>query len=94
MLIPRFSLKRLLIAVTVSGVMAYVLAQAVRGSAWGIAVSVALATLVATAGLYAVTFLLAWGISRVGVRARKRHAASPFATHTPPPQILKPRDPL
>ena len=49
MLIPRFSLRWLLAATAVCGVLAYVLSQAVMGQAWGIAVSVACGALLLTA---------------------------------------------
>src|SRR5688572_30365879 len=45
MLIPRFSLRWLLAVMTICGVLAYIVSQAVMGRPWGIAVSVALGAL-------------------------------------------------
>jgi hypothetical protein len=92
MLLPRFSLRWLLAATTVCGVLAYVLAQAVRGQAWGIAMSVAAGALVLTAAFYAVVFVIAWGAAAVGTGMRKKRATSPFAMHVAPPQILPPQE--
>jgi hypothetical protein len=94
MLIPRFSLRWLLAAMTVCGVLAYLLAQAIMGESWGIAISVALGSLLITAVIHVVVFVVAWGLGSMGQETRKKRAASPFATHTPPPQILPPSDPL
>jgi hypothetical protein len=92
MLIPRFSLKWLLALMTVSGVVAYVLAQAVSGKAWGVGVSVACGALVLTGLVHAVVFVLAHAVAQIG-GSRQSRATSPFATHVAPPQILPPQDP-
>jgi hypothetical protein len=94
MLLPRFSLRWLLAATTLCGIVAFVLAQAVRGDAWGIAVAVACGALLMTALVFASVFIVAWSIASVGTGVRKARATSPFATHTPPPQILPPHDPV
>ena len=93
MLIPRFSLRWLLAATTVCGVLAYVLSQAVAGQAWGIAVSVACGTLLLTAVVHAVVFVMAWSVASLGTGARRSRATSPFAMHVTPPQLLPPQDP-
>lgn len=93
MLIPRFSLRWLLAATTICGLLAYVVAQAVRGEAWGIAVSVVGGAVIMTAVVFAMVFIVAWSIAAMAMRARKSRATSPFATHVAPPQILPPIDP-
>ena len=60
MLIPRFSLRLLLLLTTVSGVFFLVVAQAVGGNAWAIAVTTAVSALLATIMLHALVFVLAW----------------------------------
>lgn len=94
MLIPRFTLRWMLATTAVCGLLAFVLSQAVAGRPWGIAISVAIGALFFTAVIYAMVFLASWGIAFLGLRARKRRAMSPFATHTAPPQILPPQDPV
>jgi hypothetical protein len=93
MLIPRFSVRWLLAATAVCSVLAYVVAQAVMGQAWGIAASVACGALLLTFLVYVAVFVVAWGIAFLGASRRGRQATSPFAAHVPPPQILPPQDP-
>jgi hypothetical protein len=93
MIIPRFSLRWLLGVTTLCALLAYVLAQAIRGQAWGIAISVTVGALLFTSLVHAVVFLLAWGIASAGTGIRRTRATSPFATHVAPPQILPPVDP-
>ena len=92
MLIPRFSLRWLLAAMAVCGVLAFILAQAVRGQAWGIALAVAGGSLIVNALVFAGVFIVAWSIASLGSGARRKRATSPFATHVTPPQILPPQD--
>jgi hypothetical protein len=92
MLIPRFSLRWLLAVMTLCGLLAYVVSQAVMGKAWGIAFSVAIGALLVTAIVYALVFILAWGIASIVSGSRKRRASSPFATDTAPPQIVPPQE--
>ena len=93
MLIPRFSLRWLLAVTTVCGVLALVVAQAVRGSAWGLAVTWTMVALLVSFTLYASVFLLAYSVERLIAKSRKKKAASPFATDAPPPQYVAPLDP-
>jgi hypothetical protein len=51
-------------------------------------------SLALTGFLYAAVFCLAWGAAAGGrLLTRRSTAASPFAMHTPPPQLLTPHDP-
>lgn len=93
MLIPRFSIRWLLAATAVCGLFAYGAAEAVRGQAWGIAVSITCGALVLTSVVFALTFVVSWSIARTATRARRSRATSPFASHVAPPQILLPDDP-
>ncbi len=93
MLIPRFSLRWLLTATAVCGVVAYVLSQAVMGKAWGIAASVACGALLLTAAIHAMVFVVAWSVASLGTGQRRSRPTSPFALHVTPPQLLPPQDP-
>ena len=93
MLIPRFSLRWLLTVTTVSGVLALILAQAVRGSAWAVGICWTLAALAVNFLLFLGVFLVAWGVLRASLMWRVKKTASPFATDAPPPQLMAPPDP-
>lgn len=93
MLIPRFSLRWLLTVTTVCGVLALIFSQAVNGSAWAVGFCWALAALTVNFLLFVAVFLVAWGGLQLIVMRRAKRTASPFATNTPPPQILAPPDP-
>ena len=91
MLIPRFSLRWLLLLTTLSGLFFFVVARAVAGNPWAIALAVALSATLGTFVLHAIVFGLAWTMAvswRFAV-ARKT-SSSPFATSAPPPQVIPP----
>jgi hypothetical protein len=94
MLIPNFSIRHLLGLMTVLSVVSLVVKLAIDGQQWAIAVSIGLGCLVTMFGMYALTFLIAapFGMIDSAWRGRPR-PANPFATQTPPPQILPPEDP-
>ena len=93
MLIPRFSLRLLMVVTTLSGVFFLVVAQAVRGHAWAIALTVGLSALLATLVLHAMVFGLAWSMTFFWRRFSGRESTgSPFATSAPPPQVIPPID--
>jgi hypothetical protein len=93
MLIPRFSLRTLVIVMTAAAVVSCAGAFAVRGHHWAIAFSVALLSLVLTLLLHAAFFLVAWVLSYV--RGGQRLATSAnFPRHADlPPQLIRPLDP-
>jgi hypothetical protein len=94
MLIPRFSLRALLIATAVCAVFSLVIAGAVRGQSWAIGVTAGFAALVAVMLLHPLAFGLALILSSLRVKVTPPPAgASPFATSGPPRQIIPPAPP-
>jgi hypothetical protein len=94
MLIPRFSLRSLLLLITAISVFCLIVAQACRGQAWAIGFSLAVAYLALAFVVYGVLFGLAYLLAALRGRARTRvGVSSPFATSEPPPQIIPPGDP-
>jgi hypothetical protein len=94
MLIPKFSLRSLLLLMALVGAVSLVISMAVQGQAWAIAVSAALAGLVATFALFVMFFLLAAPMALLVESLGGRPVpASPFATQQPPPQIIPPQEP-
>ena len=65
MLLPRYSLRWILVLLSLSSVFFLVLAVAVRGHAWAIGVSVGIASLFLAFLLYALLFLMAWAFTPV-----------------------------
>ena len=94
MLIPRFSIRWLLIVTAVFAAFFFLVSVAVRGEPWAIAVSVALGSLALLVVIHAGFFLVAWLIAEmIGLAWRPQQPESPFATEKPPPQIVPPTDP-
>ena len=93
MLIPRYSIRWLLAATTVCAAFFAIVAAAVRGHIWAVAVSVSVASLAVAFLLYAIFFLFAWWASLV-VDAMRPSALprSPFADASMPPQLVPPDD--
>ena len=93
MIIPRFTVRWLLALMAVCAVLAFIVSLAVTGRIWAVALSIAVAGLVLTFMGYAAAFCVAWGIAELWRFATgRRIAISPFATHTPPPQVLRPEE--
>ena len=63
MLIPRFSIRFLLLLTTVCAVFFFIVTLATQGSQWATAVSVAMAGLVLTMLVQASTFGVAWALT-------------------------------
>lgn len=94
MLIPRFSIKALLIATALCAAFSAILAEAVRGKPWAFGVSAALAAVAILLLLHAVTFAMASVLALVrSLLAPPPPGASPFATSGPPKQIVTPLSP-
>jgi hypothetical protein len=94
MLIPRFTLRLLLAVTTASGVFFFVVMQATRSHAWAIAITAAVAGLLATLVFHALWFLVAWLLTICWQLVCRRPAThSPFATAGPPSQIIPPVEP-
>ena len=97
MLIPRFTLRWLLLLTTVCGGLSLVLSYAIQGREWAIAVSLALGAIPLLFLLHALAFAVAWGFAQIsnGISgmAYKPKGASPFASAGPPRQIVPPVEP-
>ena len=95
MLPSRFSIRSMMIAVTLASIVLAVVAQAVRGEGWAIAISMSVAALFAILVSHVAFFLFAMALSWVASRRvqRLRGAGSPFAEHRPPPQWIEPSEP-
>jgi len=91
MLIPRFSIRFLLILTTLCAAFFAIVTLAAQGSQWATAVSVAIAGIVLALSIHAGTFGVAWILaSFFGVFRRGKSASSPFADAKPPPQYIEP----
>lgn len=98
MLVPKFTIRGMLIATAVFAVFSLVLAQAVRGNAASaVGFTVAAASVVLAFGLYCWAFAAAWACSsllRLMTGSGKGPPVrSPFADAGPPKQIIAPVDP-
>jgi hypothetical protein len=94
MLIPRFSVRFLLLLTTVCAVFFFIVTLAVQGSHWATALSVAIAGLLFSMLLQAGTFGVAWAItSFFGFFRIEELPSSPFASAKPPPQYIEPQLP-
>ena len=94
MLLPKFSIRLLLVTMAALGVLSIAFKYALDGHAWAIASFMALGMLVVMFALYSAAFLigLAFGAVDAAIRPVPR-PTTPFATNQPPPQILPPPDP-
>lgn len=95
MLIPRFTIRGLLLLMTVSSFISLVLTFAVRGRLWAIAVSVGIASLLLAFLSYAFVFGVAYAVATAAnlLRGAAAGPSTPFATAEPPPQIIPPDEP-
>jgi hypothetical protein len=93
MLIPRFTIRGLLLLTFGGSLLSLVFSFAARGQQWAIAVSLAVAETLLAFLVYGVLFGLAYFLASLAGRVVARpKASSPFAAG-PPPQILPPREP-
>jgi hypothetical protein len=84
MLIPRYSLRWLLVLITVSAAISFVLSYAIRGRDWAIGIAAGLASLAILMALFVLAFLAAWAIAQLEKAASRRDpGTSPFAGNTP-----------
>ena len=94
MLIPRFSVRFLLLLTTFCAVFCFVVTLAVQGSQWAMAVSVAVVGFALSMVVQASTFGVAWATATFfGVFRRQESATSPFASAKFPPQVVEPLTP-
>jgi hypothetical protein len=93
MLVPRFTIRWLLLLTTVSAVFFLVVTHAVRGDAWAVAVSLAVANLMVAFLVYGAVFGTAWLVASAPRRAGGRSATgTPSATAELPLQIIPPEE--
>src|SRR4051812_21725477 len=78
MLIPQFSLRRLLATITGCSLIFFVISLAVRGQIWAIAVSIGLLSLLIASLLHGFVFFLVWLFSVV--RRRRKPIAETLKT--------------
>jgi hypothetical protein len=93
MLIPKFTIRRLLILTAVCAVISLVGTFAFRGQPWAIALIVALAAFVMGFGAYLFFFLVVRIMSAIADLFVTPGPTSPFAQHRPPPQVIPPDEP-
>jgi hypothetical protein len=94
MLIPRFTIRWLLMLTTVCAVFFAIVALALRDHIWAIGVSVGVGSLILAFACYGAVFGVAYVLaSLVGAFGRPPSGGTPFATATPPPQIIPPEEP-
>jgi hypothetical protein len=93
MLIPRFSIRWLLLVMTFCGLIAFIASQAIAGRPSGIALVAVVGSVLITALMFGSVFVMALWFAGFTRKARRPRALSPFATDTAPPQILTPHDP-
>ena len=94
-LIPRFTIRGLLLLMTASSFVSLILTFAVRGRVWAIAVSVGIAGLLLAFVGYAFVFGVAYVVAFTAglLRGTAAGPSTPFATAEPPPQIIPPDEP-
>lgn len=83
MLAPQFSLRAVLIATAVFGVISLIGGAAVRGSAWAAALVMALAALVLMIAVHGMIFFAVWVFSQLFSGRRAAAVGSPFAGGAP-----------
>ena len=94
MLIPRFTVRWLLLLTTVCAVFFAIVAWGLRGNSGALALSIAVGSLVLAFVCYGAVFGVAYVLaSLLGVFQRRPTGGTPFATAAPPPQILPPDEP-
>jgi hypothetical protein len=98
MILPKFSIRAMLIATAVFAVLSLVLAQAVRGEATtAIAFLLGIGSIAVAMGLYfwafGVAWACAWLLRNVAGAGKAPVVGSPFADARPPKQIIAPVDP-
>ncbi|MCH2130148.1 MAG: hypothetical protein MK179_13450 [Pirellulaceae bacterium] len=89
MLIPRFTIRRLIALTAACGLFFFVVSCAVQGSIWAIAVSASISLLVFCFFLFGLLFAVAvCATFFVQLFRAPRQTESPFAKDSPPPQII------
>ncbi len=93
MLIPRFSLRWLLLLTTACAFFFLIMRFAAQGKHWAIGVVAAVTTLMTAFLVYGLLFSLAFLLAQLFRFVRPASTpASPFAMDSLPPQVIPPRD--
>ena len=94
MLIPRFSVRTLLLLTVAVAVYCLCLTLAFSGHLWAIGLGAAIHSVILLLMLHALVFAMtapiAWAYGSLG---KQPAPASPFATEQPPPQLVPPPEP-
>lgn len=95
MLIPKLTIRGILLSMIGFGFFFLVMADAVRGRTWAVATCLAVSTI----AIMAVFFVVMFGVSYLLARLYRwltssglPAAGSPFAAEMPPPQIVPPQE--
>ena len=89
MLIPRFTIRNILVAMAGFGLFFVVLAQAVRQNHWAIATAIAIGGVVLALFLQVTLYLVVVLVQSLwNSRGPRTRSGSPFASAGPPPQVI------
>jgi len=100
MLIPRYTVRRLLVITAICGVFFWILAIALnpnvelQNKVWAAAISIAVVSLAVAFACYGAFFGVAYILATLfGLVRQRPDGGTPFATAEPPPQIIPPQEP-
>ena len=94
MLIPRFSIRWVLAFTAVCAFFSFIVAHGIGGQHWATAITAATALLVSCFLLFAVTFVLAYGLARATPALRSIESPkTPFASNDQLPRQVVPKNP-
>jgi hypothetical protein len=95
MLIPRFSIRSLLLATVVVAIYCLCLTLAINGHLWALGFLAVLNAAIGLLVLHVLVFLVTLPIAWVwgSIQEQQQRPTSPFATHQPPPQLVPPQEP-
>lgn len=94
MMVPRFSIRRALLAMVMAGLFFATAALAVQGRLWAIAITAALLSLLLVFAIHAISYLCATLIAACLPKRQSRdERRGPFATTRMPPQLIPPKAP-
>ncbi len=94
MLIPRFSIRLMLVLTAVCAVFFLLVSFAGDGSHFAAGIVIVILTIIFAMLAYAAVFLLAYAFARLFRLVRpESQPASPFATDSLPPQVIPPQNP-
>lgn len=94
MVLPRFSLRWLLLATTVFGLVSFAISGALQGRPWAVGVTAAVCGAAVLFVLFAAVFLVSqWFALLLRLSRGAERGASPFADAGRPLQIIPPTEP-